>query len=60
MGEREVVAMAKRICLCGQAMYDHNAPDGNFYRVFSDVEWNIIETDDNGNLNFVIIEHIKH
>lgn len=44
--------MAKWTCPCGQPMHDHNAPDENFYRVFSDVEWNAIETDENGNLNF--------
>ena len=44
--------MAKWNCPCGYPMHDHNAPDENFYRVFSDVEWNAIETDDNGNLNF--------
>ena len=44
--------MGKWICPCGQLMHDHDAPDENLYRVFSDVTWNEVETDANGNLNF--------
>lgn len=44
--------MGKWVCPCGQSMNDHAYPDKNFYRVFSDEDWDRIETDKNGNMNF--------
>lgn len=45
--------MAKWTCKCGYPMNDHKAPDKNYYRIYSDVEWNEIETNSDGNLNFM-------
>ncbi len=44
--------MAKWTCRCGQHMNDHSSPDDNYYRVYSDREWHLIEHDDSGNMNY--------
>lgn len=43
--------MSKWSCSCGARMDDHKCPDDNYYRVFSDEDWNNISTDEKGNLN---------
>jgi len=46
------MCMAKWTCMCGNPMDDHKGPDENFYRVFSDIEWNEIEPDEEGKVDF--------
>lgn len=44
--------MGKWRCKCGHAMNDHNCPDENCYLVYSDLIWDTITCDENGNVNF--------
>ncbi len=46
--------MARWTCKCGQYMNNHNCPDSNLYRVYSDNLWETISemTDENNKLNW--------
>ena len=47
--------MSKWSCSCGARMDDHKCPDDNYYRVFSDEDWNNISTDEYDALAFANI-----
>lgn len=46
--------MARWVCKCGQNMDDHNCPDKNCFRVFSDELWDEISNmaDENNKINW--------
>ena len=50
--------MAKWTCNCGHIMDDHKGPDENYFRVYSDLTWNEISSDENGNVNFFEDIHV--